>query len=232
MNDLGFLAQLHIHTSESSACGAAPAAAMMRACKDAGYSLVVITDHFMNANTVTNRRDPWAKQVRDLMRGYNNAKDEGDKIGLTVLFGWETFNDGPEYLTYGLGEDFLLANPDIAALRAVDYLIRIEQAGGFVCHAHPYRQADYIPPFVPMHEHLEAFEVYNGNNKPEYNPPALAEARRHNMIELAGCDAHNIDAVAAGAMRLPHPVHDMEGLIAAIRSRQCEIIERLPMSVY
>ena len=225
MTNMDNLIQLHLHTSESSACSRCPAAEMAFACKAAGYSLIVITDHFLNANTTASTRAPWPKQVETLMRGYKHAKFVGDRIGLHVLFGWETFNDGPEYLTYGLGEEFLLSNPDIALLNAKDYLLRVEAAGGFVCHAHPYRSADYIPPFKPMHSHLEAFEVYNANNRPEYNPPALADARRHGMIEMAGADAHSPLQVCAGAMRTPFPVHDDASLIAALRTRQCEIIE-------
>ena len=219
------LFQLHLHTSESSACSQCSGSLMARACKYAGYSTIVITDHFINANTTAHPRDPWPKQVETLMRGFRNAKETGDRIGLCVLFGWETFNDGPEYLTYGLGETFLLDNPDIASLSSEEYLLRVEQAGGFVCHAHPYRVAPYIPPFTPAHTHLEAFEVFNANNHPAQNPPALLEARRHNLIELAGADAHTPYHVRAGAMRSPWPIYDSPSLIEALRSRRCEIIE-------
>ncbi len=225
--DRGFLAQLHLHTAESSRCAHAGGAEMARACRDAGYQLLVVTDHFLNANTTASPLWPWPRQVDALMAGYRAAKAEGDRIGLTVLFGWETMNDGPEFLTYGLGEDFLLANPDLAELDALDYLRRIKRTGGFVTHAHPYREAIWIEPFKPSPRRLEAFEVFNAHHDPSYNAPALRDARAYGLIELAGSDAHDVDQVAFGAMRLPEAVHDMDGLIAALRTRQCEIVEAL-----
>lgn len=221
------LVQLHLHTAEGSRCGRAGGAEMARACKDAGYSLMVVTDHFFNANTSAKPHWRWPRKVDTLMAGYRAAKEEGDRIGLTVLFGWETMNDGPEFLTYGLGEDYLLKNPDLADLSAQEYLLRIERDGGFVTHAHPYREAFYIEPFVPPHSHLEAFEVYNAHQDDRHNAPALRDARKYGLIELAGSDAHSVDRVASGAMRLPYPVRDMDSLIAALRTRRCEIIERL-----
>ena len=69
MNDKGFYVQLHIHTAETSACGQASGAEIARACKDAGYDMIVITDHFMNANIGCPRDWPWADQVEYLFRG-------------------------------------------------------------------------------------------------------------------------------------------------------------------
>ena len=48
MSKKGFYVQLHLHTSETSRCGEAPAVEMVRACKTAGYDLIAITDHFFN----------------------------------------------------------------------------------------------------------------------------------------------------------------------------------------
>ena len=31
----------------------------------------------------------WEQQVDLFMRGYESAKEEGDKLGLDVFFGWE-----------------------------------------------------------------------------------------------------------------------------------------------
>ena len=34
--------------------------------------------------------------------GYENVKKEGDKIGLSVFFGWEANYQGTEFLIFGL----------------------------------------------------------------------------------------------------------------------------------
>ncbi len=67
----------------------------------------------------------------------------GEKIGLQVLKGWETFTDGPEYLTYGLDKEFLLQESGaVARLPKEEYLARVHAAGGFVSHAHPFSQGE------------------------------------------------------------------------------------------
>ena len=228
MKDNGFIVQLHIHTSETSKCGNATGAEMARACKEAGYDMIVITDHFFNANIGCDRSLPWDEKVEYLFRGYRSARAEGEKIGLKVLPGWETFTNGPEYLTYGLDEEFLLANPDIDKLSNAEYLARVKEAGGFVIHAHPFRKASYIPDFVPDPHSVEAFEVFNAAHKdPAFNAQALKMARRFGLIQTAGCDAHFTEGVTGGAMRFPHAFDTSEELIAALRAGEGEIIEKL-----
>lgn len=223
-----YLAQLHMHTSDTSRCGGSTGGEMARACKDAGYDVIVITDHFMNANINCSPTLPWEERVDYLFRGYRAAKAVGDRIGLTVLKGWETFNDGPEYLTYGLDERFLLDNPDIADVGASEYLSRVRAAGAFVTHAHPYREADYIPYFKPDWRHVDAYEVLNSaHTDPRFDQRALLEARKRGLIMLPGSDAHRTGEVRGGATVLPGPVRDMDGLIEALRSRECKIAPRI-----
>jgi predicted metal-dependent phosphoesterase TrpH len=228
MKHPGFYVQLHLHTAESSACGKSGGAEMARACKEAGYDLIVTTDHFMNANINCHKFAPWEEKVERLFAGYYAAKAEGDRIGLTVLKGWETFTKGPEFLTYGLGEDFLLAHPGIDKLGREEYLSLVHAAGGWVIHAHPFRRAVYIPPFKTNPSGVDAFEVYNaGNSDPNFNQKALDMATRMGLVQTAGADAHAVDEVNQGAMRLEAPVGDVNELFAALRGGQAEIIYSL-----
>lgn len=228
----GFYAQLHLHTAESSRCGEGGGAEMIRACADAGYSLVVVTDHFFNANINCPRNLPWPQKVRQLFAGYREARAMGERLGVVVLPGWETMTDGdgPEVLTYGLDDRFLLAHPDVAEWPLPVYLELTRQAGAFNVHAHPFRQAYYITPFAPQPKLFEAFEVFNAQNRdPAWNREALRVARANGLIELAGSDAHRPDCVRGGAVELPWPVTDMPGLIEALRSRKTRIVEELPL---
>lgn len=229
MSKKGFYVQLHMHTAETSRCGVASAAEMVRACKAAGYDLVAITDHFFNANIGCDKNAPWAEKVECLFRGYYAAKAEGDRIGLEVIRGWETFTGGPELLTYGLDEDFLLAHPDIDKLDYYEYIRLVNEAGGTLIHAHPYRQAWYIPDFTPDWRSVEAYEVYNHQNKlPEYNRKAYADAKEHNLLMFAGSDAHDVNQIGGGAMRFAQPVHTIEDIFHAMKSGDGQIIEVLP----
>lgn len=224
-----FYVQMHLHTADASRCGEDSARDMIRACKRAGYDLVVVTDHFMNANIRVTPGMSWPEKVEVLTRGYRAGRAEGEKIGLNVLFGWETYTSGPEYLTYGLGEDFLLKNPGIDRLPPKEYLAAVRAAGGFIAHAHPFREAYYIPRFEPLTRELDAVEVFNAaNDDPAWNRKAKALARRAGLIEIAGSDAHDVSRVGYGAVRFPHPVRTMEELIAALRERKGEVLERMP----
>ena len=224
----GFYVQMHIHTSETSACGRASGRDIARACKQAGYGMIVVTDHFMNANIGCPARMPWKDKADYLFQGYRAAKAEGDKIGLIVLKGWETYTRGPEYLTYGLDEEFLLENPDIADVDSAEYLTRVHAAGAFVAHAHPFRKRAYIPRFTPETELVDAFEVFNGtHDDPSFDASALEAAKAHGLIQIAGSDAHETFEVARGAMRFPRALRSMNELIAALRAREGEIVEEL-----
>lgn len=229
MSKQGFYVQLHLHTSETSRCGRSPAAEMARACKAAGYDLVAVTDHFFNANIGCEPDLSWPEKVEYLLRGYRAAKAEGDRIGLKVIFGWETFTRGPELLTYGLGEDFLLANPDIADVPYDEYVRRVNAAGGLLIHAHPYRKAPYIPDFKPDPDSVLAYEVYNHQNKsPEYNRRAYEEAVKFGKLMIAGSDAHHVADVGGGAMRFSHPVESVADVLEALRHGDGQIIEVMP----
>ena len=75
---------------------------------------------------------------------------------------------------------------------------------------------------------VEAFEVFNaGNGDPSFNEKARDMARAFGLIELAGSDAHTVDEVLKGAMRLPRPVSTLAELIASLRRREGRIEEDL-----
>ncbi len=228
MREQGFYVQMHLHTAESSRCARVGGADMARACKEAGYDLIVVTDHFFNANINVPYDIPWEDQVRGLFAGYRAAKAMGDRIGLTVLPGWETYTDGPEYLTYGLDEEFLLHNRDIAILPRVQYLRRVHAAGAYVSHAHPFREASYIPHFDPDPYGLDAVETFNGRHMdPSFDEKARAFAARYRLPGVAGADAHNTLHILDGAMRFFYPVNTFQEIFAAIGKGDYEIVPHL-----
>lgn len=224
----GYLVQLHLHTSETSRCGHDTGYDIAKACKEAGYHLIAITDHFFNANIGCDHDLPWEEKVEYLLRGYLSAKKAGDEIGLKVIFGWETFQAGRELLTYGLDENFLLAHPDLDKLPYYEYIKIVETAGGKIIHAHPYRQAPYIPDFRPDPESVEAYEVFNaGNREEEWNEKALKEAEEHHLLCFAGSDAHSCNNVVNGAMLFENPVFDIHDIFREAKAGKSKIIRSL-----
>ena len=86
---------------------------MARAYQKAGYAGIVVTDHFFYGNTAADRSLPWKDWVEQFCKGYEHAKEEGDKIGLQVFFGWESGYHGTEFLIYGLNKEWLFEHPEI-----------------------------------------------------------------------------------------------------------------------
>jgi histidinol phosphatase-like PHP family hydrolase len=105
--------ETHLHTNEASACAQVSAVEHVRTYKELGYAGIIVTDHFFNGNSSVPRNLPWEQRVDLLCRGYENAKKEGDRVGLSVFFGWEANYNGTEFLIYGLDKEWEKASRDI-----------------------------------------------------------------------------------------------------------------------
>ena len=105
--------ETHLHTAEGSKCATASGAEMARAHREKGYTGIFVTDHFFNGNTAVPRDLPWRERVELFCRGYENAREEGAKIGLDVFFGFEYGYQGADFLVYNLNKQWLLAHEDI-----------------------------------------------------------------------------------------------------------------------
>lgn len=221
-----YLYETHLHTSEASACCRVPAAEMARQFKEAGYTGVVITDHFINGNTAVDRSLPWEQWVEGFCKGYENAKAEGDKIGLQVFFAWESGYQGTEFLIYGLDKKWLLEHPEIASCSIERQYALVHAAGGMVIHAHPFREEPYIKEVRLFPHHVDAVEGINATHSsvtsishknPNWNPMAMEYAREHDLPVTAGSDQHK-HAMIGGGMVFGRKLKDIYDLCDAIRN--------------
>ena len=80
--------ELHMHTSDTSRCGRSPAADMVAAYKQKGFTGVVVTDHLMNVQSNAEPETDWNRRVEKQLAGYDAALEAGEKLGLTVYGGW------------------------------------------------------------------------------------------------------------------------------------------------
>ena len=217
--------ETHLHTSEVSACARDSGADMVRACKEAGYTGVVVTDHFFTGNNVLRRNGDsdsysWKEKVRLLMRGYENAKREGDNIGVDVYFGFEyTYpQSGSDFLIYNFGEDKILEYPEIMTDSFEKISQRVRKEGAFIIHAHPFRQAAYIAqPGRVFPDCTDAVEILNtGIGQPEANIIAEGYADKYNFCKTGGSDAHWTGGIKSGAAFKRKPV-SLEDMINMLR---------------
>lgn len=217
--------ETHLHTFEASACATSNGAAMADAHKKAGYTGIIVTDHFFNGNTAIPNDLAWEERVERFCMGYENAKRRGDEIGLQVFFGWEFNYDSTEFLTYGLDKKWLLEHPEILSMKYPDYQKLVKSCGGFLVHAHPFRERWYIPKLVLVPEYTDAVEIYNdGNDMEVFNERAKWYAESFNLPFTAGSDIHNVNGINGVGIESEKRFDSIHDYIDAVKNRQLTII--------
>ena len=223
-----YLYDTHVHTKQGSACGKCSGAEMARAYKQAGYAGIIITDHFYYGNTAVSHELEWEDWVLEYCKGYEDAKAEGDKIGLQVLFGWESSYHSTEFLIYGLDKNWLLTHPQIKDASIEEQYKLVKQAGGIVVHAHPYREEPYIKEIRLFPEYVDAVEVINACHSnpesgahfnPEYDNLALKYAKKYNFKMTAGSDMHTTNLLGGG-MAYASKINDIHDFVRRIYSEE------------
>ena len=216
-----YLYETHLHTSEGSGCAQIPAAQMARLYYEAGYTGIVITDHFFWGNTTVDRDLPWDQWVENFCKGYENAKTEGDKIGLKVFFGLEYSYFGADLLTYGIDKEWLYENDNIMDVSVYEFISRVHKAEGIVVHAHPFREADYIKEIKLMPKWVDGVEVYNAGNYDEaYNTRAKWYAEQYDLPQTAGSDNHHLSSERLSGVTTEKPLNDIRDYMDAVVDRR------------
>lgn len=218
-----FKIETHLHTAESSRCGKVEAAEMVRLYAEAGYKTVIVTDHMKSNYFRTSEDDTWEDEVDRLLLGYRNAAAVAEKYGVNVIMGVE-FELGKipnHYLTYGITEELMKANPDICNMTAQDFYRLMNDNGVFVIQAHPNRDNASFP--TP--DAADGFEIYNSNPRhDDYSEKSEADAKKYNMLVTSGSDAHRLDDLALGGMLSEKEIKTTEDFVALVRSGKGELI--------
>ena len=82
--------ELHMHTSEGSACAISNGAEMAEFYINQGYAGMVVTDHFYRGNTAPSRDLPWKEFIEAYSQGYYAAKKAAKGYDFDVFFGGRT----------------------------------------------------------------------------------------------------------------------------------------------
>ena len=218
---------MHVHTAECDICAHVAAKDIVRMYQQKGYSGLVITDHYfamsfdwfaddLTEGTHCEFIDRW-------LRGYREAKKEGDKIGMTVLLGAEVRLDGPninDYLIYGIDEDFLFRAPYLNRLSSLQELISVLPENACVVQAHPFR--DNMT--VQSPDLLFGIEVNNGGTEPFRNDLARTFAAHYGKPMLSGSDFHHADHLARGGISTDADIQSIQDLVGVLRSGDYELL--------
>ncbi|MDE6729139.1 MAG: PHP domain-containing protein [Oscillospiraceae bacterium] len=218
--------ETHLHTAEGSACASSTGAEMARAHKAAGYDGIFVTDHFFNSSTTVPRELPWDQRIDLYCKGFENALEEGKKIGLDVFFGVEWTVRGADFLIYNKDKQWLKDNKYLLMEADERELFdEVRKTGGFIVHAHPFREAEYIPHISLYPHHVDAVEVVNTRNgdplfggNTVFNDRAKQYAVMYGLPETGGSDTHNARQIVNGGILVPEKINSPEDYLRQIKN--------------
>jgi hypothetical protein len=165
------------------------------------------------------------EQVTRWLKGFRTAREEGEKIGFTVLPGTEVrFDNYPnDYLIYGLTREeakaYKLTEGSLKELS--DY---VRSCGGVIIQAHPMREEmTIVPP-----KYVDGYELYNNSKDWIYTNPIVqvwAAINCFDQIKIltAGNDHHNpSDDISAGILT-KEPIVTNEDLVRTLNTKDFTI---------
>jgi len=175
------VADLHMHTSWSHDCSMGVEELLDHAEAE-GLGAIAITDHNTFGGALEAVEAARGRELIVIPGEEVKSDVQGEVIGLFLR------EEIPRGLSFG---------ETIAAIR---------EQGGLVYLPHPFDRMHAIADPTTLHRHLgeiDVFEVYNARLLFEtYNDEAVRFARKYNLIAGAGSDAHVLQGVGTGALRM------------------------------
>jgi len=215
-----FLYETHMHTCLASACGTSTGKEHAQYYKSIGYTGIIMTDHFFRGNTAVPRDLPWEERVDLYWRGYEDAKEEGDRIGLDVFFGIEENHAGDEYLIYGLTKEYMKAHPEMEHWTRRQQLDEVHKAGGCVIQAHPFRMRNYMDRIRLGLHFCDGIEAANFGNDPLDDARAIRYGREFGLVMTAGSDNHKSPAKETYGVELPRRLTCIQDYVQMILNHE------------
>lgn len=222
VNKADFKYEPHFHTKEASPCGMVPAIDAVKLYRDAGYTGIVVTDHYFSRSFNKFPSASWNGKIDIYLSGYKIACEEGKKLGIDVFLGMEIKfdNDPNDYLVYGISEDFLRQHERLYEMDLKSFR-ELVNGTGIIVQAHPYRESlTRADPAL-----LDGIEVFNGNPRHDSkNHLALQYAIDNGLSQLSGSDFHQICDTARGGIILPERITDNDFAAVITGNMRYELI--------
>ncbi|MGH3128807.1 MAG: glycosyltransferase [Gaiellaceae bacterium] len=193
---------LHLHTDWSHDCSI-PAEDLLAHAEEIGLGGIAVTDHNVFGG---------ALEAVELAHGRNLVVIPGEEV--------KTDNQG-EVIGLFLEEEIP------RGMTFADTIAAIHEQGGLVYLPHPFDRLHAIPDPSTIHRHLaqiDVFEVFNARLlRDSFNDEALRFARKYRLLQGAGSDAHVLQGVGTGAVRMRRFDGPEEFLLSL---RSAEILRR------
>ncbi len=218
-----YLTELHAHTSEVSPCAHQTAAEVAERYIAAGYSTVVVTNHYCDY-VMCGAGENWDERFSYYVSGYRAMKEyAGDR--LCVLLGAELrFEENHnDYLIIGFDENFLYEHPDLHRMKLKEFSALARENGILVIQAHPFRNGMQVTPA----KYLDGIEVFNGH--PEHhsrNRLAREFCRMYGLIPTSGSDFHDATSEESGGIMTDTPITSQKQLAEILQSGNYRLLCR------
>jgi predicted metal-dependent phosphoesterase TrpH len=201
------LCDLHMHTEHSYDCSV-PVPELLDQAEAQGLGAIAVTDH-------------------NVFGGAREALELARDRDLVVIPGEEVKTTAGEVIGLFLREEVP------RGMSMAETITAIREQGGLVYLPHPFDRLHSIPDARTLHRHLneiDVFEVYNAKLLLDgFNDEALRFARKYNLTMGAGSDAHVVQAIGTGAVRM-RAFETPEEFLISLRS--AEILRRPKSLVY
>jgi len=196
------LADLHMHTSWSHDCSIGVDELLDHAEAE-GLGAIAVTDHNVFGGALEAVEKARGRRLTVIPGEEIKTAEQGEVIGLFLK------EEIPRGLSFA---------ETVAAIRT---------QGALVYVPHPFDRLHAIPDPATLHRHLaeiDVFEVYNARLLFEaYNDEALRFARKYNLTRAAGSDAHVLQGVGTGVVRMRRFSGPEEFLVSL---RSAEVLRR------
>ena len=211
--------ELHVHTAECDPFATMGGAEIVHRYLDAGYQGIVITDHYFALFFQWFQKeltDCHQTIIDRYLRGYYNARNEGEKLGLTVLPGAEVRLDAcpNDYLIYGLEVEDFYRLPCLNRQENLHTLLELLPKDVCVVQAHPFRDNMSVQNPAP----LFGLETYNSHTEPFRNEMARTYALHYKKTMTSGSDCHSENDIAKGGILTTQVIASPKDLITVLRS--------------
>ena len=196
------IVDLHMHTDWSHDCSI-PASELLDHAEAIGLGGVAVTDHNVFGG---------ALEAVELARGRKLVVIPGEEVktdGQGEVIGLFLHEEIPRGMSFG------------------DTIAAIREQGGIVYLPHPFDRLHAIADPATLHRYvheIDVLEVYNARLLREsFNDEALRFGRKYRLLQGAGSDAHVLQGVGTGAVRMRRFEGPEEFLLSL---RTAEILRR------
>ncbi len=191
-----FKTEVHLHTYPVSSCAKLTPVEQVRLFKEAGYDTIIVSDHFSPHHFRKMGEElTFAQKVDKLCDAYLEAKAEGDRLGLNVLFSVELSFKKNHYLLYGVTREFLKLREDIFDISLDELYEHLKAHGITIIQAHPFRDEKC----QPHPHHVDGFEINVHPKHENYNERTMEIAAEYDMPLTVGSDVHGEGQVGLSA---------------------------------